>query len=418
MEKQKIRAHKKYKYLYACLLILGLACRVVLITPFYASAGGFAVYTHGARELARGNSVVASPEGPTSSYFNPATLPELKGNQVETGVVLIAPSKEFTGSTSGLTTESESNLSTPFTLFSAWHINDRFTAGLGINNPFGLGNEWPSNWEGRYLSTEGEMQSFLVNPSMAWRVTDRFTIAAGVDFLTADITLENKFPLGLTDGNREFDADGDAWGFNLGLLYKITERISFGISYRSAFDLEVKGDIEFTPQVPPILNNTTGHGELNLPAQAFAGLAFQVTDSFVFELGCRWEEWSRYRDLTLFFDTPVAGITMQSVPKNWGDNYAFNAGGKFTMGEGLDLLFGYLYDGTPVPDDTFEPSVSDAEKHLLSLGISKCFGDFTGSLTYAYQHYKERDKNNTIATANGSYSQQTHMAAISLAYSF
>jgi len=417
VEKQK-RAHNKYKHLYTCLLTLALAGWAVLITPFYASAGGFAVYTHGARELARGNSVVASPEGPTSSFFNPATLSELKGNQVETGVVLIAPSKEFTSSTSGLTTESESNLGTPFTLFSAWHINDRFTAGLGINNPFGLGNEWPSAWEGRYLSTEGEMQSFLVNPSMAWRVTDRFTMAAGVDFLTADIRLENKFPLGPIDGNRKFEADGDAWGFNLGLLYKITNRISFGLSYRSGFDLEVEGDIEFTPQVPPILNNTTGHGEINLPAQAFAGLAFQVTDSFVFEIGCRWEEWSCYEDLTLFFDTPVAGKTMSVVAKNWGDNYAFNAGGKYRIDEGLDLLFGYLYDGSPVNDETFEPSISDAQKHLLSLGVSKSFKNLTGSLTYAYQRYKGRDKNNAIATSNGSYSQQTHMAAISLAYTF
>ena len=195
----------------ACLVPLVVAV-VIAASISISHAGGYSVYTHGARELARANAVVASPEGPTSAFFNPATMTAFSDSRVEAGTVMLAPSKKFRSTTTGTTVEAENDLFFPSTLFAVIPVSERVTAGCGINSPFGLGTEWPSDWEGRYLSTKGEMQTYLVNPNMAFKLTDKLTVAGGVDFLSADVSLEKKLPLsnwGLSDGNQEFEADGD-----------------------------------------------------------------------------------------------------------------------------------------------------------------------------------------------------------------
>ena len=412
--------------LFAVLAAGGLKC------PSVSCAGGYSVYTHGARELARANAVVASPEGPTSAFFNPATMTAFSESMVEAGTILISPSKEFTSAATGRTVEAERDLFSPSTLFALVPLSDKVTVGCGVNSPFGLGTEWPSDWEGRYLSTKGEMQTYLLNPNMAFKVTDTFTIAGGVDFLSAEVSLGNKIPLfamGLPDGAQEFKADGNAWGYNMGMYWELPHGVSIGAAYRSAMEIDFAGDLRFDlpPGTPALVaagfSDTTGHAELPFPAQAFAGVSWRVTDKCIVEVGARWEEWSAYENLTMFFDSPVAGKTVSTIKKDWSDNYAFNVGGKYSVNACLDILFGYLYDGTPVPDDTFEPSISDAEKHLLSVGLAGRGGGFSWCVTYLYQRYDDRDKNNTVGTATGfpaqgTYEQETHMLGLSIGYTF
>ena len=406
--------------------------------PATANASGFALYTHGARELGRINSVVASPEGPVSSFFNPATLTEISGNQVEAGTILIFPSIKFKSASTGKTEETKSQIFYPSTLFGVYHLNDTFTLGLGVNSPFGLGTEWPEDWEGKYITTKAEIETFLFNPNLAWKVTDTFTLAGGIDLLLGDSTLENNInlssaatglPFSLPDAKQKFSGDGYGWGYNLGVLWKIKKGLSLGISYRSGIDLELEGDLHFnlpagTPSgIKAMFPNTGAKVDVNLPPQVFTGLAYQVNDNLVVEIGGRWEGWSRYEKLHVYFDQPVAGQLFGITEKNWEDTLAFNTGVRYSVDPTLDVLLGYLYEDNPVPDDRFEPSVPASEKHMLSLGAAKRFGRVKTAITYLYGKYKDRDKDNLLGaefglTANGEYKQDTHMVGVSVNVEF
>lgn len=407
--------------------------------PATANASGFALYTHGARELGRINSVVASPEGPVSSFFNPATLTEISGNQVEAGTILIFPSTKFKSASTGKTEETKSQVFYPGTLFGVYHLNDMLTLGLGVNSPFGLGTEWPKNWEGRYITTNAEMETFLFNPNLAWKVADTLILAGGIDLLLGDITLESNIPLflyvgpGFSDGEQKFSGNGHGWGYNLGVLWKIKKGLSLGISYRSGIDLELEGDLHFNlpagtpPGIKAMFPNTGAKVDVNLPPQVFAGLAYQVNDNLVVEIGGRWEGWSRYKELKLYLEQPVAGRDTIIIEKNWKDTLAFNTGVRYSVDPTLDVLLGYLYEDNPVPDDTFEPSVPASEKHMLSLGAAKRFGRVKTAITYLYGKYKDRNKDNSVGLetgvtatkiANGEYKQSTHMVGVSVNVEF
>ena len=161
-----------------------------IIASSKANASGFAVYTNGAKESAMQHNVIACSEGPGSNYYNPALITELKGTQVEVGTNLIIPRRKFESAQTGKTEKPRSQIFYPSVLSLTHQLSNRFAVGIGVVNPFGLGTDWGKKWEGRYIATNAQMQTFNINPNIAWKVNDRLAVAGGLDFLLLEATLE------------------------------------------------------------------------------------------------------------------------------------------------------------------------------------------------------------------------------------
>ena len=403
-----------------------------LVNPSTTTASGFALFTQGAKELGMENSVIAHTEGPGSNFYNPALLTQLDGTQLEIGTTLVFSSTDFRSDLTGESLSSEDSVDYPSILYMTYEVGQSLTLGLGINSTFGLSTEWPDDWEGRYIATKAELLTFNFNPNIAWKVSDQLSLAGGIDILYGDGTLENKMNLalfGLPDGHQKFEGDGDGYGFNLGLLYKISDRLSFGASYRSGIELDLEGKAKFDLPAgsPPALlasfPNAEGEATLDLPPQAFVGLAYKLTDNFMVEVGGMWEGWSSYERLKIDFDEPIAGSNSSITEKNWKDVWSFKLGAKYNMNPTLAFSAGYYHGVSPVPDHTFEPSIPDSDHHHFSLGIQKGFDRLTISTSYNYLYNDERRKNNLVGsesglTANGEYQAEAHLVSISVTYAF
>jgi long-chain fatty acid transport protein len=428
---------KFFKLLGAGLCALGGLLLGTMVAPSRVGASGFAVYTHGATELGMQNNVIAHSEGPASNYHNPALITESKGTQIEVGTTLIFPSREFKSAETGTTERTESQVFYPSTLFLTHQLNDRLTSGLGIFSPFGLGTDWGKDWEGRYLATNSEMQTFNINPNIGWKVNDKLSVGGGFDFLLLDATLKRNIdlsrfglPVGFPDAEQEFDGDGDGIGYNLGLVYCPNGDWSFGASYRSGIKVDVDGDAEFNlpqttpPSIKALLPNTGGSTEIELPAQAFFGLCYQGVDKLILELGGRWEGWSCYEALAYKFDQPVGGTkTPPPIKKDWKDTWSYSIGAKYDLNDTFAIMGGYRFDDNPVPNDTFEPAIPASDKHAISLGFNRRIGNLVAGVSYYYEQYESRKKDNNLGaslggTANGEYNTDAHMVSASIAYEF
>jgi long-chain fatty acid transport protein len=393
-------------------------------------ASGFAVYTQGAKELGMLNAVVAHTEGPASNFYNPALLTKLEGTQLEIGTTLIFPDREFKSDLTGETADGDEEVHFPSTFYISHPLNEQFVIGFGVFTPFGLGTEWPNDWEGRYITTEGDLMTFDFNPNIAWKVTDRLSLSGGLDYLHGDGTLKRKVNLsllGLPDGEQKFDGDGDGWGFNVGASFDVTEKISLGLSYRSQIDLDLDGDLKFNlpSETPPIFNNTGGKVELELPAKISFGVSFQINDKLLIEASGRWEDWSVYDEIVYEFDeAPVAGgeSTLVEV-RDWDDTWGGMIGVRYSLNPTFLVSAGYLHEENPIPDETFEPLIPDSDKDMFSIGFQKIIGKYNIAFTYIYALYDDRDKDNLIgaefgSTANGEYSQDAHFLSGSLKVNF
>ncbi|MDP1994804.1 MAG: outer membrane protein transport protein, partial [Ignavibacteria bacterium] len=134
---------------------LNTALCAFLLLCSTAFGSGFQINEHGARAMAMGGAFTAAALDPSILYFNNAGITQMSGFKLMMGTTLIAPSSTFRGISPKVNeTKMESQLFTPIHFYATYQITDQLYAGLGFNNPFGLGTKWPSAWDGRFVSLE------------------------------------------------------------------------------------------------------------------------------------------------------------------------------------------------------------------------------------------------------------------------
>jgi len=421
----------KKRLSYFCLFIFSLFCFAV---PHDAFGSGFAIYTQNATALGQADSVIAHSDSPSSIFFNPALINKLEGTQAEIGTTLIYPIREFDSDATGREFETENQVFFPSTLYFTHKYNEKLSFGLGVFNNFGLATKWDDDWEGRYLATNSELTIFTINPVASVKLTDNISVAAGLNFLILDATLEKKLNLGFADAHQKFKGDGNGVGYNLGIVVDLTKDIAIGASYRSEIKVDIDGNVSHglpagTEFLRPLFPNTSAETDLTLPAQFHLGIAYKGIPNLTLETGLRYEGWASYEKLKFDLDQPVVGNTTSVTEKKWEDTYTFNIGADYRVKDNISLLVGYLYSGNPVPDETFEPAIPDSDTHLFTIGTEIRRKALSVGLSYGYQLLEERKKNNFIddnpadgvnplTSANGRYNSDLHLLGISLTYRF
>ena len=260
-------------------------------------------------------------------------------------------------------------------------------------------------------------------------------MAGGLNLLLVEATLQNKInftTLALTDGDQEFSGDGNGLGFNLGLYTKLSRNISFGVSYRSEIEVDIKGGVSFqlpSPALSAFFPDTNGNTTITFPQQLHVAFAYSGLDRVTFEFGVRWEGWSSYDKLEINLEQPVNGLTTYITPKNWDSTISLAMGGRFELNENINLLAGYVRGSDPIPDGTFDPIVPDSTTDALTCGAEIKFKKYKIGLAYSFQKWKEREKNNSVgavfsggaisdARVNGIYEGHSHFISTSFIYMF
>lgn len=417
----------------SCAVLLALA---ILISGI-ALAGGYQINEQHARSMGFAGAFVAQASDASAVYFNPAGLAFQKGWRFSGGTTLIIPSTKFTGpSPSTNTTSMESQIFYPSNLYLAFGMENGMTFGLGIYNPFGLGSEWPADWSGRRLSVKTDLRTFYINPSVGYRIDDRLAIGVGVSFIVGDVSLKFRVPTYSTlapptpaakDGTALLEADGTGFGFNVGVLFKPTDRLSIGLSYRSKTDLEFSGEATFSDMqaLGPYFPGGTGKTTLPLVNTFAGGVAYRVTDQLTVEADLQYVGWGKYKELKVDLEEgpafPLTGRPLQSdmgSKKDWEDAYLVKIGAEYRM-DRFAFRVGYIMDTTPQPDKSVEPMLPDADRNEFTMGVGY---QFTESLSVdaAYQLilFKDRTVSTPVNTFPGTYKSSANLFGINIGYQF
>jgi long-chain fatty acid transport protein len=303
-------------------------------------------------------------------------------------------------------------------IFPALHV------GLGVFTPFGLSTEWPSDWEGRYVTTFSEINTYYFNPNIEWSPNPRFHLATGISYVPSSVTLRNKLDLSgipLPDGESEVTADGDGWGYNVAALASFPGSNNVGISFRSAVKIDYAGDASSEPSAvlgPP----QAVRSSLTLPPMLTVGLANRAIKDVTLEADLQWVGWSKVRSITIDFVNPLAPDV--TTVYNWQDSYSLRFGAEHSRGA-MTLRAGYAYDATPVPSDTIDPSIPDSDKHTVSFGGGYRLGKATIDAAYMFIRSNDRNVDHTITPVagppfvqRGKYSARTHELGVGVTYRF
>ncbi|NIY15077.1 MAG: hypothetical protein GWM98_09315, partial [Nitrospinaceae bacterium] len=153
----------------------------------------------------------------------------------------------------------------------------------GVFVPFGQSAEWDKNGPFRGVAPYfAELFTLDVNPTVAYRVNDKFSIAAGVNIIMSEIQSKQLLVDPANPAapalNARAEGDGDALGWNLGAAFEPAAGHKVALAYRSGFEVEYDGDTAISPSVPPFLARSGFSSEIEFPHIVSAGYGMEVAE--------------------------------------------------------------------------------------------------------------------------------------------
>ena len=383
------------------LIVAGL----VLTGAGSALAEGFALYEWSARGVALGGSSVARKPDPSAVAYNPALITKLPGIHIQGGFSAITPDGSMrTTDALGNTRSTDLKPATWVvpSLYYTQQLSERWFLGVGEFSRFGLGFEYPHSWPGRFNVYQVGLTSASVNPNIAYAVTDKLSLAAGVDVTYVNLDLKKRTalpnPAWEIDSNIQ-DANDYGLGFNLAGHYQFNDQWAAGLSYRSQVKVRAWGDVQFTDvngNIPAgvyraAVKDGSAHAEVLLPDSIAGGVSFTPIPELSFEAGGTWTRWSTFRSLRIHVpETMVNPQGISESHKNWEDSWRFNFGVEWQALDWLALRAGYVWDQSPMTERYEDYLIPTDGRNIYSLGVGFKYDAWTLDLAYAFIDAKGR----------------------------
>ena len=396
------------------LVLLSCALWAVAVAPVWAE--GFGLTEWSSRGLSLAGGLVGRADDPSALAYNAAGITQLPGTQIMAGFAVIAPmgtiSTEHEGGYSKDTTTKPNVWPAPHA-YVTHQLNDRFWLGLGVFSRFGLGNEFAGNWVGRYNLTDVNFQTVSFVPTVAFKVNDVLSLAAGLDIMYASFGMGQQIPtLTLGGGfipqkgdDNKLDIAGTGWGVgaHVAAHFRLSDTVSLGLAYKSQVALNINGEADFATHGSNLLaeRNQVPHAvdcgassTVIMPDSFALGLSYKPLDNLSFEVGTVWTRWSTFDSLDISFDS---GYDAKSI-KNWRDGWNFNASVEYEPLDWLALRAGIWYE-TPVTNETYaEFMVPSYGRTGASVGLGFTWGNWKLDLAYAHLWVNNVDYDQTRAS--------------------
>lgn len=356
-----------------------------------AHAAGFMLTEQSAGALGRAYAGVGVDGTDLSGvYYNPATMTLHPGTQIQAGFVAVGLDLAFegTGDYSHVSENGQYNTQAIPHGYISHQISDSMWVGLAMTVPFGMGTEYDDDWRFANRGISAEVLTFDFNPNVAWKVSDKLSLGAGmsIQYASADLKMQENARVASIDG--EVDADSWAWGFNVGLMWSPLENLRFGLSYRSRINHNADGDFTFD-NFKDLTNGQIGNmGEdaqriwgtlsylngqtldatatLSTPAWAMATAAWDVNELLSLYATFRWTDWSSFDTLDIDYT-----VGTKTVTNKWEDTYLFSVGADLRFTNWWTFRAGIGYESSPVDDPSYRTSIiPDADRWWFALGSS------------------------------------------------
>lgn len=393
-----------------------------------AYAGGYQVNLQGQKNIGMGHTGVGLALDEASIFFNPGAMSHLRENGFQIGASGIISKIAYLETAPGNATAMTDNpMGTPFTAYAVYGKEESdLKFGLGVYTPYGSSVNWGSEWIGKYGLNELTLQAIFIQPTVSYKIGDKLGIGAGFVYALGGVNLQRSIPLANEageDGRAELDGDANGMGFNAGIFFQATEKLSVGVNYRSKVDMEVEdGNATFTVpgSVASRFPKTSFTASLPLPSNITLGIGFKPTESFTIAADVQRVNWSAYENLTFTYADPINGSNETTNARNYDDAFIYRLGFQYDVSEAFALRAGAYLDQSPVQDGYLTPETPDADARGLSAGLGYRIGEnFQVDASFLYINKKERtDLSVKSGGIGGTYKSVAYIPGLALSYKF
>lgn len=404
-----------------------------------ASAAGFQLIEQNASGIGNayaGSAAVA--ENASTIFFNPAGMTQLQAREFSLGISAVKPSFKFNNEGSVVPPAGPFSLSgdgndggtlayIPNGYFSM-ALNKDIYFGIGFSGPFGLMTEYDSTWLGAAQSISFDIKTYNINPSIAYRINDKVSIGFGINWMRMEAEYVKRYartapapavPATTLNPLATLTADDDAWGWNIGALFNVSQTTRVGVSYRSTVKQHLDGNLTIasTPAT-----SFGAKADIELPDTFIISATQKLDDRWEMLGDISWTGWSSIPKVDIV--QKATGITVQTLDTAFKDSWRVAFGANYQLNGAWKLKFGVAYDNTPVPDaERRLVSLPDNDRTWVTLGAQwKPSKEGTLDLGLAYLFVKDTDINavstSTGTTVKGSYDSNVWILGAQYSRSF
>lgn len=398
-----------------------LRVSVLLMATAFSSmsyAAGYAIIEQSVTGLGRafaGSAAVA--EDASTIFFNPAGLTYLEHSEMDVALNFIAPQSDFNddGSTiagviplsGGDGGDAGKNAFVP-NFYYSHKFSDRTVAGIGVNAPFGLVTEYDDTWKGRYHAVKSDLKTVNINPTIAFKPTEKLSLGFGLNLQYIDLELTQMADFGAAlfgiggaqtaDGKVKLTADDWSWGYNLGLIYQATQATRLGLSYRSKISHHLKGDGKFSNVPAPLTGvffNGDIDGKVTLPESASFAVHHELNDQWAVSADATWTRWNRFQELVINSDDSPR--LNSSKDEKWDNTMRYGLGLTYLHNDKWTFRGGIAYDETPISDEYRTARIPGEDRKWVAIGATYKYSDtITIDAGYTHIFLSDPDINETL----------------------
>ena len=333
----------------------------------------------------------ADGAGMGSAFWNPATITDYPGWQSSWSVTGIFPSANITANAGSTLAGAPFDLSPQSgnigrnalvpASYNSYQVNDRLWVGYSTTAPFGMVTKNPPVWAGNVFGMTSKVTSFDINPTIAYKITDTISVAAGLQVMWFGARLTSAIPF--SSGVATLKGISWGYGFTLGTTWKPVDGTEVGLGYRSSVQENLKGSLTYGSSVGPFLGQYPAQEKVDLPDTLTIGLRQRITPDFTLLTGFEWDHWSRLGTVPVVY--AGSGVVPQNIPFDYNDGWLASLGGEYKWNQNLTLRAGLGYEKSPIDDANRQIRLPDADRIWTSIGASYKVSDKI-SLDFAYSH--------------------------------
>ncbi|WIE49817.1 outer membrane protein transport protein [Pseudomonas sp. GM17] len=331
-------------------------------------------------------------------YGNPAGLTKLKSRQVVSGLSVVIPKDEISDVESSATGTSKGNSIPvgviPFAYFSQ-PINDRVSFGLGFYATAGLVNDYESTFQGRYYGSYSDTKIVTLQPTIAFKLTDRVSFGFGPTINRIDGKLQNYLATGPLNNGTEtrlsITGDDTALGYNVGILFDISDAATIGLTYHSKVNFHLKGKTKVTGAPDGFDINGSYDASLDIVYPEFVdtSLTYRFNNKWTGYLGTSWTRWSRFQSFDIYNKTPDTavgnGLSKVVEPLRWKDTWSISIGAAYQINNEWQLRAGMAYDPSPAHNANRNVRIPTGNRKAFTVGAGYSpTSDITVDFAYGY----------------------------------
>ena len=389
-----------------------------------ANAEGFSTVLEGsARAMSLAGGLVARGGDASVIAYNPAAMTRLEGTQFQANLAI---TQMYWGVDVEKKDGSNDNYHSAHQTWPipSWYLshqlNDKVWLGIGQFTRFGLGVKYPNGWDGGFNLQSVQLITSSINPNIAYKLTDKISIAVGAEVLYADMQMRKNMSVGVdpmlkgfpvapglsaydafgSAGDMNLNGHGFAFGGNIALHAQLNDQWAVGLTYRAPMSLKVNGKARWDNAIVPGLNfagdptkfgigslKNKVRGTIHLPDSFAMAVSYKPTKSLSFEAGAIYTLWSRFENFNIYMKDPIND--WNNTDKKWKNNWTFNISGEWWATDWMALRLGFVYDMSPAHTGNSDYMMPSNGRNYYTAGVGFKWDKWTIDLAYMYAHNHE-----------------------------